>query len=162
MQPETTTVRKGEELDTVALAEYLTGKIEGAERGIEFEQFPGGHSNLTYLLRAGGREYVLRRGPLGPVPPKAHDMARECRVLVAVHRHFPEAPQPYHLCEDPSVIGAVFFVMERRRGHILRDSVPEEIAAIPDYPQQISQAFVDCIARLHAIDVERHGLFHLG
>jgi aminoglycoside phosphotransferase (APT) family kinase protein len=162
MHPETATVRKGEEFDIASLAEYLTGKIEGAEQGIEVEQFPGGHSNLTYLLRAGGREYVLRRGPLGPVPPKAHDMARECRVLSAVHPHFPEAPKPYHLCEDPGVIGAIFFVMERRRGHILRDSVPQEIAAIPDHPQRISQAFVDCIARLHAIDVVRHGLLALG
>jgi aminoglycoside phosphotransferase (APT) family kinase protein len=83
-------------------------------------------------------------------------------VLSAVHPHFPEAPKPYHLCEDPGVIGAIFFVMERRRGHILRDSVPQEIAAIPDHPQRISQAFVDCIARLHAIDVVRHGLLALG
>jgi aminoglycoside phosphotransferase (APT) family kinase protein len=162
MHHETATVRKGEEFDVAGLAEYLTGKIEGAERGIEVEQFPGGHSNLTYLLRAGGQEYVLRRGPLGPVPPKAHDMARECRVLSAVHPHFPEAPKSYHLCEDPKVIGAVFFVMERRRGHILRDSVPQEIASIPDYPERISQAFIDCIARLHAIDAERHGLLALG
>src|SRR5579862_3904464 len=102
---ETASVRKGEELPVAALTAYLTGRIEGAERGIEIEQFPGGHSNLTYLLRIGAREYVLRRGPLGPVPPRAHDMAREYRVLAAVHPHFPEAPEPYLLCEDPAVIG---------------------------------------------------------
>jgi aminoglycoside phosphotransferase (APT) family kinase protein len=162
MRSETDAVRKGEELPAAALADYLKGKIEGAERGIEIEQFPKGHSNLTYLLRAGGHEYVLRRGPLGPVPPKAHDMARECRVLAAVHPHFPEAPKPYHLCEDPGVIGAVFFIMERRRGHVLRDSAPEEVASLPRYPQRISEAFVDCLARLHAIDVARHGLVALG
>jgi aminoglycoside phosphotransferase (APT) family kinase protein len=162
MHSETAAVRKGEELPAAALADYLTGKIEGAGQGIEIEQFPGGHSNLTYLLRAGGREYVLRRGPLGPVPPKAHDMARECRVLSAVHPYFPEAPRPYHLCEDPNVIGGIFFVMERRRGYVLRDSVPEEIAALPDYPRRISEACIDCLARLHAIDVEREGLVALG
>jgi aminoglycoside phosphotransferase (APT) family kinase protein len=89
-------------------------------------------------------------------------MARECRVLTAVHPYFPEAPKPYHLCEDPNVIGAFFFIMERRRGQILRDSVPEEIAAVPQHPRRISEAFVDCLARLHSIDVERHGLVALG
>ncbi len=162
MHSETAAVRQGEELDVAALAEYLTGKIEGAGQGIEVQQFPGGHSNLTYLLRAGGREYVLRRGPLGPVPPKAHDMTRECRVLSAVHPHFPETPKPYHLCEDASVVGAIFFVMERRRGYVLRDCVPSGIAAVPGYPQRISAVFIDCMARLHAIDLERHGLVALG
>ena len=88
------------------------------------EQFPGGHSNLTYLLRGGdgGPEYVLRRAPLGPVAPKAHDMARECRFLEAVHPHFSQAPKPALVCEDPSILGAVFFVMERRRGVIFLES----------------------------------------
>src|SRR5690242_284576 len=107
--------RPGEEIDAGVLAEYLCGKLEGVERGLTIEQFPGGHSNLTYLLRAGDREYVLRRPPLGPVAPKAHDMAREYSVLRAVHPLFPAAPAAYLLCEDAAVIGAVFFVMERRR-----------------------------------------------
>jgi aminoglycoside phosphotransferase (APT) family kinase protein len=119
-------VRPGEELNLAALADWLTGKIEGAERGVTVEQFPGGHSNLTYLLRMNGdgREYVLRRAPIGPVAPKAHDMAREFRVLQMVHPHFREAPAVFHLCEDPTVLGAVFFLMERRHGLILRDDVP--------------------------------------
>ena len=155
-------VRRGEELDAGALTKYLTGKIQGAERGVEVKQFPGGHSNLTYLIRAGGREYVLRRGPLGPVAPKAHDMAREYRVLNAVHPHFPEAPRAYLLCDDPAVAGSVFFIMERRNGYILRERVPDEIAAKPDYPRRISEAFIDCMARLHAIDIESNGLETLG
>ncbi|MFX8813148.1 phosphotransferase, partial [Acinetobacter baumannii] len=76
---------------------------------------------------------MLRRAPLGPVAPKAHDMAREFRVLNAVHPHFPEAPKVFHLCEDPSVIGAVFFLMERRRGVIIREEIPEPILAVLDY-----------------------------
>jgi aminoglycoside phosphotransferase (APT) family kinase protein len=162
MRGDTAAVRAGEELNSAALAEYLQDKIEGAESGVEIEQFPGGHSNLTYLLRAGGREYVLRRGPLGPVAPKAHDMAREYRVLHAVHPHFPEAPRVYHLCEDPSVIGAVFFLMERRHGVILRERAPGEIGAVPDHAQRISRAFVDCLARLHGIDIDANGLVTLG
>ena len=127
-------------------------------RGVEVEQFPGGHSNLTYLIAAAAARYVLRRAPLGPVAPKAHDMAREFRILQAVSPHFPEAPRPYLLCEDPGVLGAVFFVMERRRGVVLRDEIPAEVAAVPDYPERISAAFVDCMARLHAIDLAGHGL----
>ena len=138
MQRDTAAVRPGEELDLAALGDYLTGKLEGAAEGVALEQFPGGHSNLTYLLHAGGREYVLRRAPLGPVAPKAHDMAREFRVLQAVHPHFPEAPRPFVLCEDPAVIGAVFYLMERRRGIVVRREIPEAIAGIPNYARCLS------------------------
>jgi aminoglycoside phosphotransferase (APT) family kinase protein len=114
------------------------------------------------LLRAGANEYVLRRAPLGPVPPKAHDMARECKVLAAVHPHFPQAPRPVLVCEDPSVIGAVFFVMERRKGLILRSGVPDAVRAQPDYASRISEAFLACLAQLHSVDIDAHGLAALG
>ena len=162
MHRDTARVRAGEELDVAALAGFLRGKIEGVDRGLAVEQFPSGHSNLTYLLRVDSREYVLRRGPLGPVAPKAHDMAREFRVLQAVHRHFPEAPDVLFLCEDPAVLGAVFFVMERRRGLILRDEVPPRFRDLANYPQMVSEAFIDCLVRLHAIDVANTGLIALG
>jgi aminoglycoside phosphotransferase (APT) family kinase protein len=162
VQPDTAVVRKGEELDTTALGTYLQSKIPGIEDGLTLEQFPGGHSNLTYLLKTGHSEYVLRRAPFGPVAPKAHDMAREYAVLAAVAPHFPEAPRVYHLCEDPDILGAVFFLMERRRGTVLRNSVPPEIAAHPDHGARISEAFIDCQARLHAIDIEKTGLAALG
>jgi aminoglycoside phosphotransferase (APT) family kinase protein len=157
-------VRTGEELNLASLADWLRGRIEGAERGITVEQFPDGHSNLTYLLRMSGdgREYVLRRGPLGPVAPKAHDMAREFRVLQMVHPHFQEAPDAFHLCEDPAVLGAVFFLMERRHGLILRDEIPPHLANVPNYTQLTSEAFIDCLIRLHAIDVSTTGLIALG
>ncbi len=155
-------IRTGEELDTASLGEYLTGKLPGAEQGIVVEQFPGGHSNLTYRIQTSSGEYVLRRGPLGPVPPKAHDMAREFHVLEAVHPHFAPAPEVLLLCEDVSVIGAVFFVMERRRGIVVRSSIPPELAAFPDYPQRVSQGFLDCLVQLHAVDIEKHGLTGLG
>jgi aminoglycoside phosphotransferase (APT) family kinase protein len=162
MIADTAAVRAGEELNLDALSSYLTGKIDGAEKGIEIEQFPGGHSNLTYLLKIGGKEYVLRRAPLGPVAPKAHDMARESKVLSAVNPHFAPAPKVYHLCEDPSVIGAVFFLMERRRGIILRDSIPPQVSADPEHPRRISEALVDCMVALHSIDIESTGLRALG
>jgi len=162
MHIDTAAVRKGEELNLDALGEFLHGKIDGADAGIEVEQFPGGHSNLTYLLHIGGREYVLRRAPLGPVAPKAHDMIREARVLQAVHPHFRPAPEVYLICEDPAIIGAPFFLMERRHGIVLRDRIPPEISAYENYPQRISKAFVDCQVELHSVDVEKHGLISLG
>lgn len=164
MHSDTTPVRPGEELNLASLAEWLGGRIEGAERGITLEQFPGGHSNLTYLLRVNedGREFVLRRGPLGPVAPKAHDMAREFRVLQMVHPHFREAPNVFHLCEDAAVLGAVFFVMERRHGYILRDDTPLRLTKASNYAQLVSEAFIDGLIRLHAIDVSKTGLIALG
>lgn len=162
MPIDTAAVRKGEELNLAALSAYLAGKIPDAHQPIQIEQFPGGHSNLTYLLRIGEAEYVLRRAPLGPVAPKAHDMVREARVLQAVHPHFPPAPDVFLICEDPAIVGAAFFLMQRRTGIILRDHVPPEVTRHENYPGRISRAFVDCLIQLHAIDIERHGLTSLG
>lgn len=161
--PHHSAVRAGEELPVNVVTDYLRDKIEGAATGITVEQFLQGHSNLTYLLLCGdGRQYVLRRGPLGPVAPKAHDMVREYHVLEAVHPHFPAAPTPYHLCEDIAIIGAVFFVMEHRRGAILRNEVPSRFVDIRDHPQRFSEAFIDCMVRLHAVDVTLNNLGTLG
>jgi aminoglycoside phosphotransferase (APT) family kinase protein len=115
-------------------------------------------------LRGGadGPEYVLRRAPLGPVPPKAHDMARECRILAAVHPHFKQAPRPALVCEDPNIIGAVFFVMERRKGLILRSGIPEGVQCQPTYAARISEAFLDCLAQLHSVDIGSEELSKLG
>lgn len=156
MRADIAAVRPGEELDLAALSAWLKTPVEVA-------QFPNGHSNLVYLIRAGDREYVLRRPPLGPVPPKAHDMAREYRVLKAVHPHFPEAPRVLGLCEDPSIIGSPFFLMERRYGVVARNEIPPvEWAAIADYPRLVSEAFIDCLVRLHAVDIATPDIGALG
>jgi aminoglycoside phosphotransferase (APT) family kinase protein len=159
---DTAAIRAGEELNTKILAGYLRDKLEDAERGISIEQFPGGHSNLTYLIRTQGREYVLRRPPLGPVAPKAHDMAREYTVLKAVNPFFAAAPEVFHLCEDISIIGAVFFIMERRRGIVVRSEIPPELSRFPNYPPRVSAGFLNCLADLHAVDIEANGLTSLG
>ena len=141
MNSDTAAVRQGEELNLANLSAWLGAPVT-------VEQFPGGHSNLTYLVRASDAEYVLRRAPLGPIAPKAHDMAREFRLLAAIHPTFPEAPEVYRLCEDTQVIGATFFLMERRRGHILRDQIP---STLQNTPAEISALFIDCLARLHTV-----------
>ena len=156
-------VRPGEELPREPLAVWLGERLAGGGQ-VEVLQFPAGHSNLTYLLRTQtpAAEYVLRRAPLGPVPARAHDMAREYRVLQAVSPHYPLAPQPVAVCEDAGVIGTPFFVMERRRGVIARHGLPESFRATPEAAASMSRTLIDNLAALHLIDVESAGLGGLG
>src|SRR5262249_19767924 len=100
--------------------------------------------------------------PFGPVAPKAHDMIREYHVLRAVHPHFPQAPEVYILCEDPAVLGAPFFIMERRRGVILREEIPPEFQALDGHPRMVSEAFLDSLVKLHGIDISAPGVQRLG
>jgi len=166
---DTREVRTGEALDWKALETYLrlhlpVQQIKGLDlsREMEVSQFPGGHSNLTYLVRFGGVELVLRRPPLGPVPPKAHDMAREYRWLAAVNPVFPLAPRPYLLCDDAAVIGSVFYVMERRRGVVVRAEEPMPLRDHPEARRRVSEALVDTLADLHRLDVTADALAALG
>jgi aminoglycoside phosphotransferase (APT) family kinase protein len=165
---DTRAVRSSEKLDWPRLAAYLREQLPrrvgdrlDVSGGMQVEQFPGGHSNLTYLLRLGGSELVLRRPPFGPVPPRAHDMAREYHVLAAVHPLYPLAPEPYLLCEDAGVIGSVFYVMERRRGFVIRADEPP-VMCNPALRSRVSGAIVDTLADLHAIDIAAHHLDSLG
>jgi len=168
MDPDANAVRAGEQLDWARLAAWLRERLPACDvpgldttREPEVAQFPGGHSNLTYLVRFGAAEIVVRRPPFGPVPPTAHDMAREFRWLSAMHRVFPLAPRPYLLCEDLDVIGSVFYAMERRRGMVVRAEEPP-VVANPAARRRISEAMVDTLADLHAIDVGAQGLSTLG
>ncbi|HTV91000.1 MAG TPA: phosphotransferase family protein [Stellaceae bacterium] len=158
--------RPDEALDTGRLEPYLRTRLAGADGPLEVRQFGGGKANLTYLLRfdtAGApAEFVLRRPPLGPIPPGAHDMRREHRVLSVLHQRFPLAPQSLLLCEDESVIGAVFIVEERRRGFVVRDDVPSEFADRPALNRRIGEALVDALADLHRVPAEAIGLGDLG
>ncbi|HJQ71450.1 MAG TPA: phosphotransferase family protein [Blastocatellia bacterium] len=166
---DTARIRPGEELDVASLEDYLRKHLPELMPGqeldstaIEVEQFPGGHSNLTYLVRLGGHEFVLRRPPFGPVAPTAHDMPREYRLLVAINPHYPLAPRPYLLCEELSVIGAPFYLMERRRGLVVRRDVPEEIGEDRALRRRVSRAMVETLAALHAVDIHSTGLDRLG
>ena len=162
---DTRPVRASEALDWSALEGYLRSCLADqlpAEVALTVEQFPGGHSNLTYLLRFGEHELVLRRPPLGPVAPKAHDMAREYRILAAVHPVYPLAPKPLLLCEDTSVIGSTFYLMERRRGVVVRTTEPSQLKDQPAERRRASIAMIDALGDLHSVDIEAHGLVSLG
>ena len=159
---DTIEVRADERFDEERLAAYLRGRLPGAEAPLRVRQFGGGAANLTYLLDYGTVEYVLRRPPLGPVAPSAHDMGREWTVLSVLHRAFPLAPQALHYCADASVIGAPFFIMERQHGVVVRRSMPAEFAGIADAPRRMSTALIDALADFHTVDYIALGLQGLG
>jgi aminoglycoside phosphotransferase (APT) family kinase protein len=158
--------RPDERLETTRLDPYLRAHLPSAQGELSVSQFHGGKANLTYLLRFGEpkspREFVLRRPPLGPIPPGAHDVRREHRVLSALSRRYKLAPQSLLLCEDESIIGAVFIVEERRVGFVIRDDLPAEFAARPDLNRRIGFALVDALADLHTVDPAEIGLGDLG
>ncbi len=155
-------VREDERLDETRLRDWLSPRLPGLGADLEIRQFRGGHANLTYLLRSGDEEWVLRRPPLGPVAPKSHDMAREFRALAALAPLYPPAPRPVVLCEDPSVVGAVFFVMERRRGLVVRHDWPGELGEDPVLRRRMGESLVDALADLHLVDVARPEIAALG
>ena len=159
---DTIDVRPEERVDTARLEPYLREHLDGAAGPLELRQFGGGHANLTYLIRFGEREWVLRRPPLGPVAPGAHDMRREYRVLSTLHSGYPLAPQAYLLCTDHSVIGADFFVMERRHGIAFRRDIPAPWRDRPDVLRGVGESLVDNLATLHAVDPASVGLGELG
>jgi aminoglycoside phosphotransferase (APT) family kinase protein len=156
-------VRADERFDPERLRPVIADALPGATGPISVRQFRKGHSNLTYLLRVGAREVVLRRAPFGVTVKSAHDMRREFTVLSALHRVYSKVPRPLAFCDDESVIGAKFYLMERVRGVILRsESPPPGLAFSPDYLKSTSTELVDTLAQLHAVDVARAGLASFG
>ena len=158
-------VRPDEWFDPVKVEQYLADFL-GADRGaLTVKQFAGGHANLTYLLQyADGSEFVLRRPPLGPVAPGSHDMSREHHILKNLWQAFPEAPRSYALCDDPSLIGTPFFVMERKNGVVVRREVPEIFGGGRDQTanRKLSEVVIDTLVRFHKIDPREAGLGDLG
>ena len=161
-QDHSTAVRAGEELDLGRLEPFLLGRFPGASGPLTVEQFPSGHSNLTYLVRLGGREMVLRRPPFGSKVKSAHDMGREYRVLSKVHPAYTPAPKVVLYCDDESILGAPFYLMEPIRGIILRREPPAGLPFTAETARRLSEAFMDNLARLHALDYAAIGLGDLG
>jgi len=166
LAPEIAPVRPGEDLDWSRLEAWLRPRLievlPGVAGALEVLQFPNGNANLTYLLRVGGHELVLRRPPLGQIAPGAHDMKREFKVLSRLWRHFDRAPRAYLFCDDPAVLGADFFVMERRRGEVVRTEIPEPMRGHFEAGRRMALALVDAMAELHALDPAACGLADLG
>jgi aminoglycoside phosphotransferase (APT) family kinase protein len=155
-------VRVNESPDMEKLKLYLNGKLVDASEGLSIEQFPGGYSNLTFLLRSGAREFVLRKPPFGANIRSAHDMNREFRVLSALQPVYPAIPQPLLFCEDENVIGTPFYIMQRVKGIILRNQVPKGMLLDINAMRSISEAAVDNLAALHSIDIYSTELISMG
>ena len=156
-------VREEERLDPAAIDAFLRRAIPDAAGPVSVRQFPKGHSNLTYLLVVGDREVVLRRAPFGVKVKSAHDMKREHDILSALMGVYARAPRPIAFCDDESLIGAKFYLMERVRGVILRgDKPPAGVAFTPELMRRTSTALVDNLADLHAVNVTRPPLSTIG
>jgi aminoglycoside phosphotransferase (APT) family kinase protein len=153
-------VEERHRIDAGRLAEFLRGKIEDWRGELDIEQFKGGQSNPTYRVTAGGRRYALRRKPPGKLLPSAHAVDREYKVIKALHGvGFPVA-RPWVLCEDDSVIGTAFYVMDCVEGRVLWDQ------ALPGMTREERGAIWDelnrVIALLHGIDYKAVGLEDFG
>jgi aminoglycoside phosphotransferase (APT) family kinase protein len=149
-------------LDLEALEGYLGPHVGGLGGALRGEVIPGGRSNLTYVVDDGQRRFVVRRPPLAHVLPTAHDMVREYRVLAALQGTGIPVPQVIALCEDDSVIGAPFYVMEWIDGHVVRDSLPVEFSDTVGTRRAMSSALVETLLQLHAIDPAAAGLAGFG
>jgi len=157
-----TSVRTGEELDLRRLEAYLVDHLAGAKGPLQVEQFPSGYSNLTYLLRMGAQELVLRRPPFGANIKSAHDMGREYKVLSGLRRVYAKVPTPLLYCDDEDVLGAPFYVMERVQGVILRAQSPQAQTIPSHMMTRLSAQAIDTLAEIHSLDVNAAGLADLG
>lgn len=154
-------VRPGETIDLEKLNAYLGSHTDLGKVRTQ-RQFPGGYSNLTYLLETETGEVILRRPPFGAEIKSAHDMGREFRVLSLLRPHYPQVPRPIHFCDDESIIGARFYLMERIIGVILRPAIIHSVKISPDEMRDLSTSLVDNLVTLHKLDIQSTGLAQLG
>ena len=155
-------IRVGEDLPRETLNHYLRDQLPELSGSLEIRQFPAGYSNLTYLLTFDTTELILRRPPFGNRVQSAHDMSREFRVLSQLSPHYPLAPRVFLYCDDETVIGSSFYIMERRCGIVLRRQLPTGLEVKPNHLQQLATNFANRFAELHSLDYQRLGLTDLG
>ncbi|MCM3692524.1 phosphotransferase family protein [Neobacillus niacini] len=159
LSKDTIPVRKGEELDLAVLELFLRSNIENLPNGtLELLQFSAGHSNLTYQIKIGDWEAVLRRPPLGPLAPKAHDMEREFTIISELHPVFSVTPKPILFSKQEGIVGSPFFIMERKNGTVIDTSFPEGISVTKALCQQLSEVMVEKLVELHGINYKETGL----
>jgi aminoglycoside phosphotransferase (APT) family kinase protein len=161
--PEIGDIRRGDEQDWPALGRYLRNAVGGQLRGpMQVQQFPNGSANLTFLVSFSDVKLVIRRPPRGDLPVGAHDMAREYRVLSQLWIEYPRAPRAMAYCEDTSIIGAPFLVVEYRTGAVIRSELPVGMRNLPDVGAKVSAAFVEAVGDLHLVNPHACGLMDLG
>ncbi|MEH7106735.1 phosphotransferase family protein [Bacillus sp. JJ1764] len=162
MRNDTIPVRKGEELNLPVLEQFLRTNIKELPGSpLEILQFSSGHSNLTYQIKMGEWEAVLRRPPLGPVAPKAHDMEREFKILSELNPLFPAAPKPFLFSDRLDIVGSPFFIMERKHGIVLDTAFPEGRDVTPELCKRISEIMVNNLVELHSLDYKKTRLLEI-
>ena len=157
-----TDIRSGEGLDQERLETWLKDTLPGLDGPLTLQQFPSGHSNLTYLIRVGKQEMVLRRPPFGTKPKNAHDMTREYKILKALKPVFSYVPTPLAHCDADEVMGCSFYVMERLQGIILRREIPPQLNLSPDQIRRLFEKHVEIQHELHALDYNKIGMGEMG
>ncbi len=155
-------VRPGEELDLARVDAFLKAKIPGLSGTPELEQFPGGASNLTYLLHYADRDLILRRPPFGHRAKSAHDMLREAKIMAALKPVYPYVPDVLAICDDPAVMDADFYVMQRIPGIIPRSNLPKGMTLTPEETRALCLSVIDKLIELHLVDYQAAGLDTLG
>jgi aminoglycoside phosphotransferase (APT) family kinase protein len=155
-------VRDEDRLETGSIDAFLKQHLSGLKGPPAILQFPGGASNLTYLIRYGERELVLRKPPVGVKAKSAHDMLREARIMAALKPHYPFVPTVLISCDDPAVLGSDFYVMERLRGIILRQDLPAGLDLDTVAVRQLCLDFIDRLIELHHIDVSHPQVAAIG
>jgi aminoglycoside phosphotransferase (APT) family kinase protein len=155
-------IKAGQSLESVALEHYLRNEMELPDGNLQVFQFPSGYSNLTYLLRFGSQEFVLRRPPHGANIKSGHDMGREFKILSGLYPIYKKTPKPYLYCQDKEIIGAPFYIMERKQGVIFRGHTLKEQLPSPLQMHKVSNEFVGTLAEIHALDYHAAGLEDLG
>ena len=155
-------IRDGEELDLEALQQHLEPILGASAAELQIKQFPGGFSNLTYLLSSGVEKWVLRRPPFGSKVKSAHDMSREFKILSAIQEVFPYGPKPIHFCENSDVLGCDFYLMTYIEGLVIRRDYPSNLDLSPDQVRAQLLNFFDVLSALHSVDLEKAGLQNFG
>ena len=159
-RPGTRPVSARHRFDEVALGRWLEGRLAGCGGVLAIAQFSGGQSNPTFHLTVDGHEYVLRKRPSGTLLPSAHAIDREYRILAALHGSAVPVPQPRLYCDDESIIGTAFYVMDYVPGRIHTD--PLFGGSTPDERRGLYDAMNDALAKLHAFDWRAAGLADFG
>ena len=154
--------RDAERLDEPSLEAFLRANLDGFDGSLTVRQFRKGHSNLTYAISDGDRDWVLRRGPFGSNVKTAHDMGREYRILSTLWRELLTAPRALLFCEDADVIGAPFYVMERVHGIILREAPPKGLRWNERRSDELCRAFLNAHVAIHSADLVEAGLSEFG
>ena len=149
-----------QQLDLESLGDWLEANVEGFQPPFAMTKFPSGQSNPTYRIAAASGDFVLRRKPFGQLLPSAHSVDREYRLLLALHPLAFPVPRPLALCDDPQVIGSIFYVMEVAKGRAYADG------ALPEFDpltrRRIYEQLIDTLADLHSIDPEAADLGDFG